>query len=111
MQATRKAVDIRTTLADSNPDAFLPELARALSVLGGIQKSGGGSDDLRLAISSYRRAAAILRPYHEADPSVFRGLWGATLRDLVTAMAEAEASEAEIAAVLADLGVGRGGGA
>jgi hypothetical protein len=41
MKATEEAVVIRRELAEARPDAFLPDLARSLDVLGMVQREVG----------------------------------------------------------------------
>jgi hypothetical protein len=75
-----EAVRIRRSLAESHPDAFLPDLALSLSVRGHCLESLGRLSEAR---DSARESLAILASFYARLPGVFDNLAKATLRDYV----------------------------
>ncbi|MFF7833539.1 tetratricopeptide repeat protein, partial [Streptomyces rubiginosohelvolus] len=66
--AAQEATEIRRTLANSHPDAYLPTLASALNNLA-IQLGRTGRRDEGLAAA--QEAAEIRRTLADANPSAF----------------------------------------
>jgi hypothetical protein len=68
LEVAREAADIYRTLAEKNPQAFLPGLAMSLNNLGGILSNLGRLQD---ALEVAREAADIRRKLAETNPQVF----------------------------------------
>jgi energy-coupling factor transporter ATP-binding protein EcfA2 len=94
--------DLRISkLAQALPDAFLPDLAKSLSVQGDIRLASGLTDQ---AIESYLECASVLKPFAEAMPDVWGDLFDANSEGLDKAMRSAGRSEEEDAVILSPFG-------
>ncbi len=102
MQATQEAVDIRRELAHKNPDAFNPDLAMSLSVIGDCHSA---LQDWQSTEDAYLEAAKILRPYFEKYMDRYGGLWITNCVDLAKACLVQGKSDGEVRKILNDLGV------
>jgi len=68
LQATQQAVDIRRTLAQQRPDAFLPDLAMSLNNLGAMLSDLGRRED---ALQATQEAVDIYRTLAQQRPDAF----------------------------------------
>ena len=66
LAASQEAVDIRRRLAQSRPDAFLPDLASSLNNLGGDLSNLGRRED---ALAASQEAVEIYRRIAHEDPT------------------------------------------
>ncbi|MFC8339838.1 tetratricopeptide repeat protein, partial [Streptomyces rubiginosohelvolus] len=66
--AAQEAVKIRRTLANSHPDAYLPDLATALNNLAAYLGEVGRHDE---GLAAAQEAAEIRRTLADANPSTF----------------------------------------
>jgi len=80
LASIEEAVRIRRALAEANPDAFLPDLAMSLSVLGDCLEGMERHTEARDAAAKSLRALA---PFFTRLPGVFDGLAKATVRDYI----------------------------
>ncbi|MEZ4632649.1 MAG: tetratricopeptide repeat protein [Deinococcales bacterium] len=67
-KATERAVDIREKLAQSNPDAFLPDLATSLNNLGKMYSDLGQRSE---ALKATERSVAIREKLAQSNPDAF----------------------------------------
>ena len=84
LKTAREAVELRRKLAQANPAAYKPELARSLCVLAIACAKGGRLPD---GIVAAKEAVALLEPFAEQSPAAFGGLLQAAtqLRDQLLA--------------------------
>jgi hypothetical protein len=71
LTAAEEAVAILRRLAEARPDAFLPDLARSLSVMADCFE---GLEETEQALSANHEAVEILSPYFLAHPQAFASL-------------------------------------
>jgi tetratricopeptide (TPR) repeat protein len=85
LQAAQEAVDIRRRLAQDRPDAFLPDLARSLGVLGTCLAA-----DVRLgeAVAAFAESVRTLAPAFSRLPQAFAPLMRALVSDYLTHVKE-----------------------
>jgi hypothetical protein len=107
LAAAQEAVALYRALAKENPQAFTPDLARTLSSYGDVLFASGRVDE---SVAAYSECATLLKPFFDAMPDAFGGLFLANLRDLVKALQAAGKGEADIIAALEALGVELGSG-
>ncbi|MBN2593666.1 MAG: hypothetical protein JXA81_09185 [Sedimentisphaerales bacterium] len=74
-------VDIYRRLAKDRPDAFLPDLARSLGVLGTCLHA---ATQLHDAVEAFREGVQILKPAFLKLPSAFAQLMGALLSEYIS---------------------------
>ena len=80
LTAAEEAVRHYRTLAATRPDAFTPDLARSLSVLGDMLEA---LDRIPDAIPSDEEAIRLLRPYFLQQPATFTEAIVAYARDYI----------------------------
>lgn len=110
LTATRQAMDIRRRLADTNPDAFEPDLATSLNNLGLRLEEMGRREE---ALTAAQDAVDIRRRLAETSPAAFEPDLAKSLRacawvrvELRTELAEAFDSIRESAGVYRRLAAG-----
>ena len=81
LASIQEAVLIRRQLAQSNPAAFLPDLARSLFVLGNRLDE---SERLPEARNAAAESLRLLAPFFSRYPGAHDGLAGATCNDYTT---------------------------
>jgi len=67
----QEAVDLRRALAQAQPDAFTPDLAMALGMMGQVREANG---DAAAALGSFREGVEALMPAFERLPAAFAPL-------------------------------------
>ncbi|MEO0830604.1 MAG: hypothetical protein AAFY03_09105, partial [Pseudomonadota bacterium] len=102
LAATEEAVEMYRALAAKNPDAFRPDLASSLYVLGNILVTLERTDE---AVDAYSEAAALLLPFYQSFRDAMSGLYSANLRHLVRALELKGDSSLAIRNHLTSLGV------
>jgi hypothetical protein len=112
LAAAQEAVALYRALARENPQAFTPNLAMSLGAYGQALLNGGTAADARLAMAAFLDGAQAIKPFMDAMPQAFGGLFQKLVREYLRAAQAAGAEEAEIIATLDALGVelGDGGG-
>jgi tetratricopeptide (TPR) repeat protein len=71
LAASQEAVDIRRRLAQTRPDAFLPDLATSISVMSDALAALDRHDD---AAKAATQALEVLAPFVERYPQTYNGL-------------------------------------
>ncbi len=104
--ASQEAVAIYRRLAQSRPDAFLPDLAVSLGAQGQALAQAERHAD---AAGAFHEGLAIIAPFVERHAQAFGGLAGALSRDYVAACEKA--GTAPDTALLERVARGLGGGA
>src|SRR5262249_13835511 len=102
--ASQEAVDIYRRLAQTRPDAFLPDLARSLGVLGHALTQAGRHAD---AAAAFHEGLETIAPFVERHAQAF-GELALTLGRIYVAACE-EAGAAPDAALLERVGNALGG--
>jgi tetratricopeptide (TPR) repeat protein len=86
LEAAREAADIRRTLAEKNPQAFLPNLARSLGVYGNVLL---GMERYGEAARAFSEGLLLLAPFFQELPQAFGDLAGALKRRYLEACRKA----------------------
>jgi hypothetical protein len=86
LAASQKAVDIRRRLAQTRPDAFLPDLASSLGALSGALTAAERHGD---AAAATHEGLITIAPFLEKHAHVFDNLARALGRDYLSACKEA----------------------
>jgi tetratricopeptide (TPR) repeat protein len=71
LAAAQEAVKLYRALAQKSPDAFNPDLARALGVFGTVLDASGRREE---ALDSFEEGVRVLEPYCRALPEAYGGL-------------------------------------
>ena len=95
LQATQEAVDIRRRLAQQQPDAFLPDLARSLNNLGNQLSDLGQREE---ALAATQEAVEIRRGLAQAQPQAFLPDLAGSLNNLGNRLSELGRREEALAA-------------
>ena len=95
LAATEEAVTIRRTLAQEQPDAFLPDLAMSLNNLGGDLSALGRRE---AALAAIEEAVTIRRTLAQARPDAFLPNLANCLNNLGIGLSELGRREAALAA-------------
>jgi tetratricopeptide (TPR) repeat protein len=90
LDATRQAVDIYRRLAQSRPDAFLPDLAMSLNNLGNMLSDLGRRED---ALDATQQAVDIYRHLAQSRPDAFLPALATSLNNLGIGLADLGRSE------------------
>ena len=91
LQAAQEAVDIRRRLAETRPDAFLPNLAMSLNNLGTMLSQLGRREE---ALQAAQEAVRTLLPFFERLPAAY-ARWMATMAKRYVVFAEENGSEGD----------------
>jgi tetratricopeptide (TPR) repeat protein len=86
LAAAQEAADIYRKLADKNPQAFLPDLARSLGVYGNTLQ---GLERYGEAAGAFHEGLVHLAPFFQKHPQAFAGLAGALQKDYLEACRKA----------------------
>ena len=87
LAATQGAAGLYRELAEQNPPAFLPDLARSLNNLGMMLSALGRREE---ALAAYEEAVRILLPFFRALPAAFADRMGYMIQDYAAACREAK---------------------
>jgi tetratricopeptide (TPR) repeat protein len=91
LEVTRESVELRRTLADARPDAYLPNLARALSDFGSLLHVVARRDE---ALEVAEEAITSIKTFFERHPEAF-GAWMETLLNTYEEYCEAAGRAAD----------------
>ncbi len=101
LKASQEAVDIRRTLADQNPQAFLPDLAMSLGAHGSALR---GAERIAEAAAAFEEGVRALPDIARQLPQAFSELLRNLLRDYVAAcQAAAQTPDAALVEAVAEV--------